>query len=185
MRSHRAQYKISAPFVQVAAQISSYSLISLNTDDVSSMVALQLRCGTKNVVARNADFYHAHFEDGHTAIGFIDHRGALVAHALIINHSKDTKILNVLVDPQHRGQGMQLKMIHSWLDTAYQNGLSTATAFVRVDNTTSFDNFVKVGMAITETKPSPEEPYHMIHVMKRPLQSWPVREQVKDMRWEP
>ncbi len=162
-------------FTQTAAVARPYLLVSLNASDVPAMAALQTRTGPSQIVPRDADYYSAHFASQHTAIGFVDSNNTLIAHALIRTDRETTTMLNVLVDPLHRGQQLQTQMIRQWLDVATAAGITTATARIRIGNAISLKNFDAAGMVICTTEPSPEEPEAMTHVMKKSLQESTVR----------
>jgi ribosomal protein S18 acetylase RimI-like enzyme len=155
---------ICAAFAQAA-----YYPVILDARHVPDMDRLQTHCGADNVVPRDAAFYTAHFADGQEAIGMIDAQGQLVAHALIRNHGTDTKMLNVLVDPQHRGQKLHGQMIDEWLGSAHEAGFHTASARVRLSATASFKNFSAAGFESVRVEPSPEAPHEITHVMVKPL----------------
>lgn len=169
------RYSLSPVFTQAALTSRRYTLVLLNNSDVAAMTALQIRTGPDQVVPRNSNFYRTHFATGHTAIGFVDTNATLIAHALIRTNDDTTMILNMLVDPLHRGQQLQIQMIQQWLEAATQSGIKTATARIRTGNDVSLRNFDMGGLTICATEPSPEEPHAMTHVMKKSLQETTVR----------
>ena len=168
-------YPITPVFLRFAPAPRAYTLVSLNATDVPAMTALQIRTGPDQVVPRDAEFYRAHFSGGQTAIGFVDANATLIAHALIRINEDVTTMLNVLVDPNHRGQQLHTQMIRHWLDTAKESGITTASARIRTGNTVSLKNFDAAGMMICATEPSPEDASAMTHVMKKSLQETTVR----------
>lgn len=151
------------------AQAARYYPVNLNARHVPDMDRLQTRCGADNVVPRDAAFYTAHFADGQEAIGMVDCQGKLVAHALIRTHGTNTKMFNVLVDPQHRGQRLHSQMIDEWLESAYDTGCHTASARVRLSAATSYKNFDAAGFKSMRVEPSPDAPHEMTHVMVKAL----------------
>lgn len=167
-KPHSAPIPLRAQFAQAA----QYYPVILDARHVPDMDRLQTRCGADNVVPRDAAFYTAHFADGQEAIGMVDSQGQLVAHALIRNHGRSTKMLNVLVDPEHRGHKLHAQMIDEWLADAHQAGLRLATARVRPSAVASFKNFSAAGFESVRLEPSPDAPYEMTHVMVKRL---PVR----------
>ena len=176
MSNYKARrHSLISAFAQAAPAPRCYNLTLLNDSDVAAMTALQIRTGPDQVVPRDGDFYRTHFAAGHTAIGFVDAHATLIAQALIRTNDDTTTILNVLVDPLHRGQQLQIQMIQKWLDTATQSGIKTATARIRIGNDVSLKNFAMAGLTICATEPSPEEPHAMTHVMKKSLQETKVR----------
>lgn len=158
---------------QTFTKAAQYYPVVLNTLDVSAMDRLQARCGHENVVPRDAAFYNDHFAQNQTAIGMVDKQGQLVAHALIRNHGTETKMLNVLVDPAHRGQGLHKRMIEDWLDAAAQEGFTSATARVRLSAVASFKNFSAAGFESVLREPSPDAPHEMTDVMVKSLRPVP------------
>ena len=155
---------LCATFTQAA-----YYTAILDARHVRDMDRLQTRCGTDNVVPRDAAYYAAHFAQGHEAIGMLDAQGQLVAHALVRHHGTDTKMMNVLVDPQHRGHKLHARMINEWLENAYDAGLRTATARVRLSAVASFKNFCAAGFESVQIEPSPEAPHEVTHVMVKTI----------------
>lgn len=171
MKKHSATLTTIDPiFVQAASADHQYRCLNLGHSDVPAMAALQLRCGADNVVPRDADYYRDHFSNGHDAVGLFDSQGVLIAHALVRNAKGVTTMLNVLVDPQHRGQRLQGRMMESWMDTATRNGLQTASARVRIDNIASLKNFLSAGFTPVLEEPSPEAPDCMTYVVQKSLQ---------------
>ncbi len=156
---------MQAQFVQAAR----YYSVLLDARHVPDMDRLQTRCGADNVVLRDAAYYTSHFADGQEAIGMVDAQGQLVAHALIRNHGTDTKMLNVLVDPLHRGQKLHSHMIEEWLEDARSAGFRTATARVRLSAMASFNNFSAAGFESVLQEPSPEAPHEITHLMVKTL----------------
>ncbi len=176
MSLHRAELDSLTPFFsETAVGTGRYVLVALNPTDVPAMVALQLRTGTDWVVPRNADYYRTHFANDHTAIGFVDSNATLIAHALVRTEGHTTTMMNVLVDPLHRGQQLQKQMIRQWLEAAATAGITTAAARVRLGNDASLKNFDGAGLIICATEPSPEEPGVMTYMMKKSLQQTTVR----------
>lgn len=151
------------------AQAAQYYIVTLDAHHVPAMDRLQMRCGSENVVPRDAAYYTAHFAGGQEAIGMVDKQGTLVAHALIRNHGRSTKMLNVLVDPEHRGQKLHTRMIDEWLENAGNNGLRLAAARVRPSAVASFRNFSAAGFESIRQEPSPDAPHEMTHVMVKRL----------------
>ncbi len=151
------------------AQAAQYTPVILDARHVPDMDSLQTRCGPENVVPRDAAYYTSHFADGQEAIGMVDAQGQLVAHALIRNHGRSTKMLNVLVDPAHRGQKLHTQMINEWLENARDSGFRLATARVRPSAMASFKNFSAAGFESVRQEPSPDAPHEMTHVMVKRL----------------
>lgn len=176
MQRHRATTlnHIGHVFKHATHPARTYSLANLSLADIPAMTALQVRTGADNVIPRDAVYYRDHFSRGHTALGLLDQNGTLVAHALIRTTAENTTMLNVLVDPQHRGQGLHTQMITNWLDAATKAGTKTASARVRVDNTASLRNFDAAGMTISATEPSPEAPHEITYMMMKTLQPKPL-----------
>ncbi len=151
------------------ARAAAYRTVMLDARYVPAMDRLQTRCGTDNVVPRDSAYYAAHFAAAQGAVGIVDEQGALVAHALIRNKGTDTTMLNVLVDPEHRGQRLHNRMIAAWLENASDAGLLTASARVRTTAVASFKNFSTAGFETIREEPSPEAPHEMTHVMQKAL----------------
>lgn len=171
MRKRRARLETIDPiFLQASQPATSYTKITLGADDVHAMSALQTRCGPDNVVPRDMGYYESHFAAGHSAIGIVDGNGTLIAHALIRSDNKNTSMLNVLVDPQHRGQQLQKQMVELWLADATRQGIQTASARVRLSAGASFKNFANAGLNVVAEEPSPEAPHHMTYLMQKSLQ---------------
>lgn len=172
MRTHKANLdNIEPHFAQAVRQV--YCMTKLNSGDVPAMAALQIRTGSENVIPRDADYYRNHFARGETAIGIVDNNGTLIAHALIRTDTdkRSTTMLNVLVDPQHRGHQLHAKMIKCWLEAAAEAGLRTALARVRVDNLASLKNFMAAGMFPGAPEPSPDAPQAMTYLMQKSLRA--------------
>ncbi len=176
MSRHQAQLnQLTSRFAGAIASAPRYSLRLLNYAHIPQMLALQAHTGTENIIARDAEYYKEHFRKGHTAMGMVDAHGTLVAQALVRSDRHNTTMLNVLVDPEHRGQSLHSKMIDQWLDMATKAGIKTASARIKTDNIASIRNFDKAGMEITKTEPSPEDPERMTYLMTKSLQKPLIR----------
>lgn len=171
MQKYRAPLTTIDPiFIDAATGMDAYRLLPLGYADVPAMAALQTRCGPDNVVPRDADYYRQHFANGHSAVGIFDMQGVLVAHSLVRNIDGNSTMLNVLVDPQHRGQRLQSRMVAQWLDEAARAGCQTASARVRVLGNVSLHNFENAGLQRVAEEPSPEAPEHMTYLLQKSLQ---------------
>ena len=176
MSRHQAQLnQLTSHFTGSIAAAPRYSLRLLNYAHIPQMLALQARTGTENIIARDSEYYKEHFRKGHTALGMVNAHGMLVAHALVRSDRHNTTMLNVLVDPEHRGQSLHSKMIDKWLEIATKAGIKTASARIKIDNIASIRNFDKAGMEITKTELSPEDPTRMTYLMTKSLQKPLIR----------
>lgn len=165
---------LSKSLSETFTKAAQYYPVSLGIQQIPAMSKLQQRCGAENVVERDQVYYNKHFAQGHTAVGMIDEEGQLVAHALIAHQGDETRMLNVLVDPAHRGQGLHKRMIKDWLTFASQQGYSQAAARVRLSAVASFKNFSAAGFESVRREPSPDAPHEMTDFMVKPLQAAPT-----------
>lgn len=172
-------YSAPLPLCDQFAKAARYYPVELTAQHVIAMNALQTRCGSENVVPRDSAYYRAHFAQGQQALGLVDDQGRLVAHALIRNQGLETRMLNVLVDPDHRGQGLHKRMIEDWLDAASEAGYLRATARVRLTATASFKNFSAAGFESILREPSPDEPHEMTDLMAKALPPHPLLPLIK------
>lgn len=171
MSKRQAQRQpLTSLFTDSVVTAPVYNMQLLDCAHIAQMLLLQARTGTEQVVERDADYYHNHFQTGQSALGMFDEQGLLVAQALIRGDKHKTTMLNVLVDPDHRGQKLHSRIIDKWLEVATREGIKSATARVRIDNMPSLTNFDKAGMTISKMEPSPEAPEHMTYVMTKSLQ---------------
>lgn len=149
---------------------ASYDLRVLNQTHIADMLLLQDQGGDGNIIVRDGAYYEDHFDSGKSAIGMFAPDGTLAAHALIHTNGTTTLLQNVVTHPGHRGCGLMPKLVAHWLETSAAAGYSMAETRVRPTAPVSLKRFIEAGLQITETKPSPEDPSKLVHVLQMPLQ---------------
>lgn len=159
----------------------------LNRQDIPQMLSLQERAGDDQIIRKTRADLENHFANGQTAFG-IFHDQTLVGQAMIRNEHVAANMLGcafkqaagqdlvhqttlgcVVIAPEVRGQGLMQMLVRLWLSDMAARGIEIAHARVKIDNPASWKSFMRHGLEITSTGPSPDDPSRTVYRMHKRL----------------